>query len=56
MRVGPITPSKYSEGFDLEVAYYKSEGKALANRKDRIDNATSWGIYTQKKNEMHTEF
>ena len=46
MRLGPIQKNGKDE--DMEVAYYESQEKALAPRKDRTDNATSWGIYTRK--------
>lgn len=49
MRIGPIVPSQHTEELDMEVAFYQSEAKALAKRKDRIDNASSWGIYIRKK-------
>lgn len=50
MRLGPIVPSRYSKDFEMEVAYYSSEAKALAKRKGRIDNASSWGIYIRTNN------
>lgn len=50
MRIGPIVPSQHTEDLDMEVAYYQTEAKALAKRKDRTDNASSWGIYIRTKN------
>jgi hypothetical protein len=49
MRLGPITPSQYFEGLEMEVAYYESEKKALSRRNNEIGDASSWGIYVKEK-------
>jgi hypothetical protein len=50
MRIGPIVSSKDGKKLEMEVAHYESEAKALAKRKERHDNASSWGVYERLKN------
>ena len=48
MRIGPITTSEYSGKPEMEVVYYESRDKALAKRKDRYSNSSSWGVYIKE--------
>ena len=56
MRLGPLKMSDYQNNYlDMEVAYYKTQEDALKPRAggitSKMDNASSWGIYTRQISE-----
>lgn len=53
MRLGPISSSENSQ--EIQVAYYESEDKALAERKSDQENAMSWGVYFRGKSSASEE-
>lgn len=49
MRLGPIRKAAYvPDSLEVEVAFFKSEAKALLPEKVRADHVTSWGIYAKE--------